>query len=98
MSKNDPEKKSESVGKKLKEWQTNQADAYREYIKTSAVGLEFGLAIGIGALLGYFVDKYFLTSPYGILVGVLVGTIAGVKRLWIFVKRYLEKNRSDDNE
>lgn len=95
------EKKDKNKGKftdKLRDWQKGQSEAYRTYIKTSAVGLEFGLSIGVGALLGYFADRYFATSPYGLLVGILVGSIAAGKRLWIFVKRYLEKNRSHDDD
>lgn len=93
--------KPEKWTKKIKDWQINQSDAYRTYIKTSAVGLEFGLSIGIGALLGYFADKYFDSSPYGLLLGIVLGSVAGVKRLYIFVKSYLAKDEDDnkkDNE
>lgn len=77
---------------KLKSWQKKQTETYRTYIKTSAVGLEFGLSIGIGALLGYFFDGYFATGPYGLLVGTLIGSLAAAKRLWVFVKEYLKKD------
>lgn len=84
--------------KKLRDWQVSQAKAYRSYIKTSAVGLEFGLSIIIGALGGYFFDQYFLSSPWALLFGVLVGSIAAVKRLSIFTKSYLKKKDSYDDE
>ncbi|HXW52635.1 MAG TPA: AtpZ/AtpI family protein [Myxococcota bacterium] len=94
----DEQKRREKTAQKLKSWQASQAKAYRTYIKTSAVGLEFGLAIAVGALLGYFADKYFSSSPYCLLAGVMLGTIAGVKRLWVFMKSYLEKSGRDDDE
>ncbi len=84
--------------RKLKDWQVNQAKAYRTYIRTSAVGLEFGLSIVVGALGGYFFDDYFRSSPWGLLFGVLVGSIAAVKRLSVFAKSYLEKKDSHDDE
>lgn len=80
-----------------KKWQKEQADAYRTYIKTSAVGLEFGLSIVVGCTLGYFFDRHFLTSPYGLVVGLIIGSLAAAKRLIVFVKSYLKKNDSDDS-
>ena len=38
-------------------------------------------AIGIGAGFGYFADKQFETSPWGVLVGVLLGFGAFILRL-----------------
>jgi len=72
--------------------------AFRTYIKTSAVGLEFGLSIGIGAILGYFLDKHFHISPYGLIIGTLFGMAAGTKRLWTFVKTYAKKNGDNEDD
>jgi F0F1-type ATP synthase assembly protein I len=91
------EKKQEKTGR-LRAWRQKQAKAYQSYLRTSAVGLEFGLAIATGALIGYFADKYFSSSPYGLLVGVIIGSIAAVKALWAFVKDYVKKNGSSDDE
>lgn len=88
--------KQQKISDKLKSWQKEQADAYRVYIKTSAVGLEVGLSIGIGALLGYFSDRYFASAPTGLLIGTLIGTLAAGKRLWVFAKDYLKKGGSND--
>ncbi len=41
-------------------------------------GGEFGAAIIVGALLGYGVDKFAHTSPWGLLIGVTLGFAAGV--------------------
>lgn len=95
---NENQNNREKLVKKMKSWQAEQTKAYRSYIKTSAVGLEFGLAIGLATLIGYFVDKYFDSSPYGLIIGMVIGTIAGAKRLWTFVKAYLAKQGSDDDE
>lgn len=81
---------------RLKSWQEKQTEAYKVYIKTSAVGLEVGLSIGMGALLGYFADKYFQSAPYALLIGTLVGAVAAGKRLWVFAKDYLKKDGSSD--
>ncbi len=92
----DKDKKPDKAPGKLKEWQKHQAEAYRTYLRTSAVGLEFGLSIVVGALLGYFADKYFDSAPWGLLIGVIIGSIAAGKRLYIFAKKYLNKTDSND--
>lgn len=94
--KNSDEKKPEKIGEKLEDWRKSQTEAYRVYVRTSAVGLEFGLAIAVGALLGYFADKYFHSAPYGLIIGLIFGSIAAGKRMYQFVKNYLKKNDNDE--
>lgn len=74
------------------------SDTYKSYIKTSAVGLEIGLSIVVGALAGYLFDGYFDTRPYGLLFGFLVGALAAAKRLYMFSKQYLKENSEDDRQ
>jgi ATP synthase protein I len=41
------------------------------------LGTELVVATMIGALMGYAVDYYFETKPWGILVGLIFGAAAG---------------------
>lgn len=41
-------------------------------------GGEFGAAILVGALLGYGIDAFFPTSPWGLVVGLAAGFAAGI--------------------
>ena len=41
------------------------------------LGTELVVATMIGALMGYAVDHYFETKPWGILVGLIFGAAAG---------------------
>lgn len=41
-------------------------------------GGEFGAAIIVGALLGYGADNFLHSSPWGLLIGVMLGFAAGV--------------------
>lgn len=76
--------------------QQSKAETYKIYIKTSAVGLEFGLAIIVGVGGGYLVDKYFHISPYGLIIGAFIGSLAAIKTLWVFSKKYLADNKKND--
>lgn len=54
---------------------------------SSAYALAFGLgsellgALAVGAVPGWWIDKKFHTSPWGILVGVMVGICLGLFQL-----------------
>lgn len=70
---------------------------YKEYIKTSAAGLEVGLSIVVGVLGGYYFDRYFETAPYGLIIGLVIGVAAAAKRLYKVTKKYLKENKDDDS-
>jgi ATP synthase protein I len=44
----------------------------------SAVGIAFVLAVGIGFLVGYWLDRWLGTSPLFMLVFFFIGVAAGV--------------------
>ena len=77
---------------------SEQIKAYKTYVKTSAVGIEVALSISVGSLLGYFGDKYFSSTPYLLLFGFIVGSIAAAKRLYVFSKKYLKENKDEEND
>ena len=52
-------------------------------------------AIGIGAGFGYFADKYFDSSPWGVLMGVFLGFGAFILRL-VRLQAELEKLAAED--
>jgi F0F1-type ATP synthase assembly protein I len=72
------------------------SETYKTYIKTSAVGLEVGLSVVVGALAGYFFDQHFGTRPYGLLIGFLIGAVAAGLRLYRFAQQYLKENKDDE--
>ena len=74
-----------------------KADAYKLYIKTSAVGLEIGLSVIVGVLAGFFSDRYFKIAPWGIILGFIVGSTAAARRLYRFAKQYLQENAVDND-
>ncbi len=61
---------------------------YKYYVKISSIGIELCLTILISLVLGYFIDKYFLISPIGIIIGLIVGIIGSIKIIYICIKKY----------
>lgn len=53
----------------------------------STVGLSMGIAIALGALIGYYMDKWLGTSPWLLLVFLGFGIAAAFRNLYIMYKR-----------
>jgi ATP synthase protein I len=66
----------------------------------STLGIEVGTAVGIGAVIGYFLDKRFNTQPWLLLLFMLFGIAAAVKAVWREVKKYQQEsgNKGPGNE
>ena len=60
-------------------------------------GGEFGAAILVGALLGYGVDYFIRTSPWGLVVGLSLGFVAGVANVVRVAQGYSRANPPDPN-
>src|SRR5580765_2789111 len=73
------------------------ADRFPAWIRYSGVGLELAGATAGLALVGYWIDSKFGTSPWGILGGVIIGIVGG---LYNMVKESLaavrEAKKNDD--
>jgi ATP synthase protein I len=64
---------------------------YTRAMRYSAVGLEMGFSVAIGVAIGYFLDRYFHTSPWLLLFFLILGIIAGFRSLFSLIKG-LDKN------
>jgi len=53
----------------------------------STVGLSMGIAIALGALIGYYLDKWLDTSPWFLLIFLGFGIAAAFRNLYIMYKR-----------
>ena len=56
----------------------------------STVGISMVLATVIGALIGYYFDKWLGTSPYGFIGWLIIGIIAGFRNLYIIMNKAKE--------
>jgi hypothetical protein len=65
-------------------------DRFPAWVRYSGVGLELAGAMAGLAFIGYWIDRRFGTSPWGILGGVILGLVGG---LYNMVKESLEAVR-----
>jgi ATP synthase protein I len=61
----------------------------------STLGLEMGLSVAVGAVIGYYIDKWLKTEPWFLIVFLLFGVVAGFRSLYRAAKR-LQKEESED--
>ena len=70
--------------------------AWRDALRQVAVGWEIVIAIGVGYLMGWGLDRWLHTSPYLKIVFTLLGVAAAVKTLVRVVKDYRRSVGPDD--
>ncbi len=58
-----------------------------KWIIYSTMGLELGVSVVVGFLLGSWLDKWLNTSPYLLLIFGVAGIIAGYRSIFRLVKR-----------
>jgi ATP synthase protein I len=63
-------------------------DEFRKGLSFAArVGTELVVATMLGAFLGYLLDRFLGTKPWLMVVGVVIGAVAGFLNVYRFVQR-----------
>jgi len=79
-------------GREVFDVDRDQKQMWRLAARYSAVGLEFGIAIAVGYFVGAWLDKELSTTPYLMILFVVLGAAAGMKALLRVAKKVdLEK-------
>ncbi len=88
----------DAFGKKLKAAQDHHTPEIDEEAAGWAIGIryasEFSAAVLVGGLLGYGVDHFAGSTPWALLVGVILGFIAGTRN----IVRLAESMSVEDDE
>lgn len=56
-----------------------------------SIGFTGGVCLAIGLFFGYKIDSYFLTEPWGIIAGMIVGLAAALVQTWKQLRESMEK-------
>ena len=84
----------------LKKWVSTMAsdnkkelfDALLTYV---TLGIEMGLSLVIGLGIGYYLDRRFGTSPVFLIIFMIFGLAAGMKRLYTLWRRAEREDERD---
>lgn len=66
-----------------------------DLLRYSSIGLEMGVAIGIGLLIGIYLDRWLETSPWMTLIFFFLGVAAGFKNI---IRLILEESKKKDRD
>ncbi len=72
-------------------------EVVKSLISYSSLGLEMGLCVAIGIGIGYFLDRFFHTSPYLTIIFMIFGIIAAMKTIYQLLKKIEKENERDKN-
>ncbi len=61
------------------------------------LGLEMGISLGFGILIGRYLDKRFDTAPVLFLCGLAIGFGAAVKAFVVAVRRAMKETAEDES-
>lgn len=60
---------------------------FRQYLRLSTLGIEMGVALAIGMLIGWYLDRLFGTRPWLIIIFSIFGIAAGFRNLVRLARR-----------
>lgn len=89
------EKKGFEMVKSLSE---DKREVIKSLLSYSSLGLEMGLCVAIGIGIGFFLDKYFQTSPYLTIIFMIFGIIAAMKTIFQLMKKLEKENERDKDK
>lgn len=62
---------------------------YHAMGRAATMGLHFVSGMLVGGGMGYGIDYWFATAPFGLLIGLVFGIVAGFRNMWIDAKRLM---------
>jgi ATP synthase protein I len=68
---------------------------FKQVASYSTLGLEMGLSVAVGAVIGYYIDKWLKTEPWFLIVFLLFGVVAGFRSLYRALKRLQKEDMED---
>lgn len=64
--------------------------SWRQVGSLLGLGLTLGVATAIGVALGVLVDRWLASSPWGLILGMLLGVVAGFRQVLRDIRRATE--------
>ena len=70
----------------------------RQYLSLSALGIEIGVAVAIGLLVGWYLDRLFGTEPWLLIAFSIFGIVAGFRNVIVLARKEFDKYSESDHD
>jgi ATP synthase protein I len=70
----------------------------RQYYSLSALGIEMGVSLAVGLLIGWYLDRLFDTKPWLTIIFMVFGIIAGFRNIIRLARKDWDKEFSGERE
>jgi F0F1-type ATP synthase assembly protein I len=77
--------------------QDDQKTIISSLLSYSSLGIEMGLCVVIGLVIGHYLDKHFTTYPYCTFIFMFLGIIAAFRAVYSAYKRLKRDDERDNN-
>jgi len=67
-------------------------------LELASMGLYLLVAIGLGVGIGYYLDRWLGTAPWGLIFFLTAGVIAGFRNMYLLLKREVEASHHPEDE
>lgn len=75
----------------------NKKEILSALMTYGTLGIEMGVSLAIGLAIGYALDHWLRTSPVFTIIFMILGLVAGMKRLYTLWKSMEKEDEGDDN-
>jgi len=75
----------------------NQNNVTKSLLSYSSLGIEMGLCVVIGLVMGHYLDKYFDVYPYLTFIFMFFGIVAAFRAVYSAYKRLKRDDERDNN-
>ncbi len=79
-------------------WRNDKDNVTKTLLSYSSLGIEMGLCVVIGLVIGHYLDKYFTTYPYLTFIFMVFGIIAAFRAVYSAYKRLKREDERDNNQ
>ena len=80
------------MGTKNKTDQFLEENSRKENISGWILTTSFGSSVISGLLIGLLIEYFVNINPYGIISGIILGSINGYYRLWVYSRRMSDES------
>ena len=75
----------------------NMTQPEKTYGTARRLGTDFVSAVIVGLVLGYWIDRFFETTPIFLIIFLILGALAGFRNVYKYATKVISKDNNGDD-